>query len=105
VREVAAARRTGEAREDARRALVEALAAVYPREVFGDPKTWSRARRLDGISVAMVGDDTTMLKGSERPTAYLFNQLAAYRLKALVLLSHKIRHRVIVYRTTARCGI
>jgi hypothetical protein len=23
----------------------------------------------------------------------------------LVLLSHKIRHRVIVYRTTARCGI
>jgi class 3 adenylate cyclase len=48
VREVAAARREGEARESARRALVDAMAAVYPEAeaVFNHPKTCPRARRL-----------------------------------------------------------
>jgi hypothetical protein len=43
VREVAAARE-GEAREDMLRTLIEEMAAVYPREVFDDPKSWPRAR-------------------------------------------------------------
>ena len=41
--EVAAARE-GEAREDMLRTLIEEMAAVYPREVFDDPKSWPRAR-------------------------------------------------------------
>ncbi len=43
VREVAAARAQGEAREDAVRTLIEAMAAVYPSGVFNDPTSWPRA--------------------------------------------------------------
>ena len=46
VRQVAAARREGEAREEALRALIEAMAAVYPNDVFDNPRRWPRARRL-----------------------------------------------------------
>jgi len=44
VRQVAAARCEGEARDTVRRALIEALAAVYPEDVWRDPNTWPRAR-------------------------------------------------------------
>ena len=48
VRQVAAARCDGEAARDRARALVEALAAVYPRTISGvDPHAWPRVRRLD----------------------------------------------------------
>jgi hypothetical protein len=46
VREIAVARLTGEPRKAVRRVLVEALAAVYPPEVFNDPKTRPRAAAL-----------------------------------------------------------
>ena len=65
VRQVAAARREGEAREEARRALVEAMAAVYPEGVFNDPKTWPRARRLDALALALVGGDSVLPRGRE----------------------------------------
>jgi hypothetical protein len=82
VREVAAARAEGEARktfvgavaaglgrlvrqstrrrgselgEAMLRTLIEAVAAVYPEEVFNDPKTWPRVRRLDALALALVG--------------------------------------------------
>jgi len=42
VREVAAARREGESRDRSRRALVAALAAVYPNDGFDNPISWSR---------------------------------------------------------------
>jgi hypothetical protein len=83
VREVAAGRREGQARENARRALVVALAAVYPRGVFNDPKTWPRARRLDGLALAQVSGDTMPPKGAEIPASYLLNLLASYRHGAL----------------------
>jgi tetratricopeptide (TPR) repeat protein len=83
VREIAAARPRDEAREGVRRALVEVSAAVYPTEVYKDPVTWPRARRLDALSLALLGDDAT-LRGKTAPSAtYLLNQLAAYRYKAL----------------------
>ncbi|TPV97793.1 MAG: hypothetical protein USCAAHI_02781 [Beijerinckiaceae bacterium] len=52
VRQVAAARREGEAWEAARCALVKAMAAVYPagHKSYSDPESWLRARRLDAIS-------------------------------------------------------
>jgi hypothetical protein len=46
VREVAADRRTGEARDEARLSLVKILASVYPKDVFDDPRAWVRARRI-----------------------------------------------------------
>ena len=63
VRQVAQARREGEAREASRRALVEAMAAVYPEGVFNDPAAWPRARRLDAIALALVGDATRLAAG------------------------------------------
>ena len=83
VREIAAALCTGEAREDARRKLVEALAAVYPDEVFNDPNTWSRARRLDAVALALVGSDSEPPGGAERSVSYLLDGLASYRQRAL----------------------
>ena len=85
VRQVAASRREGEGQEAARRALGEALAAIYPRpqELFDDPKTWQRARRLDGLALALVGGDTVPSAGAEERTAGLINALASYRHWAL----------------------
>jgi TIR domain len=53
VREVAAARHDDEAREAAQRALVAAVAAVYPQGVWTLPKTWSRARQLEHSPLMM----------------------------------------------------
>ncbi len=83
VREVAAGRRSAETREDARRALVEVLATVYPPGVFYDPQFWPRARRLDAHALALVGGDAPPpLKGEERASD-LLDFLAAYRYAAL----------------------
>jgi tetratricopeptide (TPR) repeat protein len=82
VRQVAAARRTGDAREHVRRTLVEVVAAVYPedREIEDDPiEAWPRARRLDALAVALVGDDCDPPSGVEERTAKLLNGLARYR--------------------------
>jgi hypothetical protein len=79
VRQVAAARREGEAREEARRALVEAMDAVYPgeQESYSDPKSWPRVRRLDAL--ALVGGDAEPPEGMEERASDLLNSLAAYR--------------------------
>ena len=83
VRQVAAARREVNAHEDARRALVEAMAAVYPEGVFNDPDTWPRARRLDGLALALVGGDAAPPERTEKPAAVLLDGLATYRHAAL----------------------
>ncbi|HEV2000239.1 MAG TPA: tetratricopeptide repeat protein, partial [Xanthobacteraceae bacterium] len=83
VRQVAAARRDGEARDNTRRALVDALAAVYPQGVHDDPKEWPRARRLDGIAYALVGGDAEPPKRSEPRAAELLNRMGDYRYAAL----------------------
>jgi tetratricopeptide (TPR) repeat protein len=81
VRQVAAARRAGDARERMRRTLVDVAAAVYPeeRDVQDNPKTWPRARRLDALVVALVGDDCEPPLGAEEQAARLLNGLALYR--------------------------
>jgi tetratricopeptide (TPR) repeat protein len=80
VRQVAAARREGEAREEARRALIEAVAAVYPGEsVYNDPQSWPRARRLDALALELVGVEAEPPKGTEEQASGLLNALAAYR--------------------------
>jgi hypothetical protein len=60
VRQVAAARHTSGAREDAARRLTIALAKVLPGRVYNDPQAWRRMRRLDPLALALVG-------GSGRP--------------------------------------
>jgi tetratricopeptide (TPR) repeat protein len=83
VRQVAAARRVGDARALAQRALMEAVASVYPREAFNDPTTWPPARRLDTHALAMVSGDAMLPAGAELRASGLLNGLASYRHCAL----------------------
>jgi len=83
VRQVAAARREGEALEEARSALIEAMAAVYPDGVFNDPEIWPRARRLDALAMALVDGDALPPIGTEGWASHLLNALASYRHGAL----------------------
>jgi tetratricopeptide (TPR) repeat protein len=83
VRQVAAARRVGDALTLAQRALMEALAAVYPQDAFNDPGTWPPARRLDGLALAMVGGGAEPPAGAEERASGLINGLASYRHRAL----------------------
>jgi Tfp pilus assembly protein PilF len=81
VREVAAARRQGKAREGTIRVLLQAMTAVYPKaeEVFYHPKTWARARRLDALALALVDEHLTPPEGAEAQTAELLHRLSGYR--------------------------
>jgi Tfp pilus assembly protein PilF len=80
VRQVAADRTSGAARERAQCALIAALAAVYPDEI-SDAKTWPRARRLDGPALALIG--ATLPEAAEEAASRVFNGLAEYRRNAL----------------------
>jgi tetratricopeptide (TPR) repeat protein len=82
VREVAAVRREGEAREAALRALIEAMAAVYPGDsVFNDPQTWPRARRLDAPAMSLVACDAMLPDETVQLESYrlLLDRLAFFR--------------------------
>jgi tetratricopeptide (TPR) repeat protein len=76
--QVARAQCEGEARADIQRALIEALTAVYPAETLSDPKSWPRARRLDALATALIGDDKT-LQGAERSACILLDRLAFFK--------------------------
>jgi len=78
VRVAAAGRRQAQAVEAARRVLLEAMAAVYPRTVYDDPNTWPRARRLDALALGLVGDESPPL-GAEQSVSYLATVLGQYR--------------------------
>jgi hypothetical protein len=85
VREVAAARWQGKAREEMIRALLEAVTAVYPEveEVFTNPKTWPRARRLDSLALALVEENLTPPAGAETHAVKLLRKLSWYKHTAL----------------------
>jgi tetratricopeptide (TPR) repeat protein len=83
VRQVAATRRQGEALESARRSLVKAVAAAYPESAYKTPSAWPRARRLDAISMALVGGNAAPPEDAEKSACYLLGRLASYRQRAL----------------------
>ena len=83
VREVAAQRFGGEFAEAARRALVDAMARVYPSQVYDDPSAWPRARRLDALAVDLVAGQDPPPSGAEVGAAYLLDRLASYRQEVL----------------------
>jgi hypothetical protein len=62
VREVAAARRVGEVRDQLRRTLVAVLAAVYPNEVYRNPASWQRCAPL--TSHVLANCETEMRDGA-----------------------------------------
>jgi tetratricopeptide (TPR) repeat protein len=102
VRRVAQARCEGEAREAARRALVEAVAAIYPNEVFNDPATWLRARRLDALALDLV-DSQAVPEGAEVPTSGLLDALGAYKHGALAAYgqARPLKERALAIREKA----
>ncbi len=79
VREVAAGRCVGQAREEARRVWIEVLAKVYPREVYKNPSTWPRARRLDALAFDLVGGAAPLPSGAETSASSLLGRLGNYR--------------------------
>jgi tetratricopeptide (TPR) repeat protein len=82
VRQVAAARCDGAARDDTRRALIEATAALYPADVFYNPSTWPRARRLDAFALELAAGDAVPT-GSEQSAVSLLDCAGSYRHAAL----------------------
>jgi tetratricopeptide (TPR) repeat protein len=58
VREIAAARRVGEARDTLRQVLVAALVAVYPDDSFGNPASWPRCGLLTPHLLAICETET-----------------------------------------------
>jgi hypothetical protein len=83
VRIAAASRRTDDAAEAGRRVLVDAMAAVYPAEVYNDPSAWPRARRLDALALDLVGGRDPPPAGAEAAAAHLLDLLGQYRQEAL----------------------
>jgi tetratricopeptide (TPR) repeat protein len=79
VGEIASARRELPIQNAIRRTLVSVLAEVYPRDVFDDPSTWPRARRLHEHARFLVTSETLPLDGIEGPTSELLNRLASFR--------------------------
>jgi len=84
VRQVAAERCTGAARQRARAALIAAMAEVYPREI-SDAKAWHqawpRARRLDGPALALL--EAALPEAAEEAASRVLEGIAAYRHHAL----------------------
>jgi tetratricopeptide (TPR) repeat protein len=103
VRQVAAARRDGVMRDDVQRALIKAVAAVYPESVYDDPQTWPRARRLDALALALAGGDAVATDGEESAASLLdsaglhrYSALAAYaQARPLVERALAIREKVL----------
>ena len=83
VRQVAAQRCDGTARDAALHALIEAMAAIYPNAAFNEPAAWPRARRLDAIATALVGADAAVHERVQLPAANLMDRLGVYRNDAL----------------------
>jgi hypothetical protein len=83
VRQVAAHRCDVMARHAALRALIQAMAAVYPDGILNDPAAWPRARRLDAIAIALVGTDAPIPESSQLSAGDLMDRLGSYRQGAL----------------------
>jgi len=83
VRTVAAARLPAGAADHAHRALLSALTATYPGDVFKNPAAWPRARRLDPLALALVDPDAPPSPGTESHAASLLNLLGEFRCGAL----------------------
>jgi tetratricopeptide (TPR) repeat protein len=83
VREVAAGRRDTRSQATIHRINLEILAALYPHDVFDNPKNWPRARRLDEHGVALVTANALGIDGVEEQASQLLDRLASYRQSAL----------------------
>jgi hypothetical protein len=75
VREVAAARREGQARDQLRRELTAALAAVYPDDGYRNPASWPRCALLTPHLLALLR--LSAVSGCSGPST--FSRIASAR--------------------------
>ena len=71
--------------------LIEAMSAVYPGGVFGNPAAWPRARRLDALALDLVVGVADGFTRFERPAAHVMDRLALYRRGPLAAYSKRGR--------------
>jgi len=83
VRHVAAGRCDSATRECSLRVVLDAVASIYPKDVWNNESTWPRARRLDGIALALVDDVAVFPDAGGIPAAELLTALAYFRYGAL----------------------
>jgi tetratricopeptide (TPR) repeat protein len=83
VQTISVGRRPADAAEAGRQVLTEVMAAVYPDGVFDEPNAWSRARRLDALTLDLVSDTKRWSKDAEATAGHLLDRLASYRQGAL----------------------
>jgi tetratricopeptide (TPR) repeat protein len=83
VRISAAARRRPEEAEAGRRALIEAVAEIYPSGVYEDPTAWPRARELDALALDLVSGANPLQAGAETAAEFVLTMLGLYRHWAL----------------------
>jgi Tfp pilus assembly protein PilF len=83
VRQVAAARRDAAAQEAMRATLIAVMAAIYRLARLYDSEGWPRARRLDTLAIALVGEGVAVPAGAEAAASLLLDRLATYRQNAL----------------------
>jgi tetratricopeptide (TPR) repeat protein len=87
IRQVAAARYVGKAREKARQTLMEGVVAVYPRMVWRDPQTWPRVRRLDALALALATGNAELPEAAVKNAIRLLCFAGDYRQHALAAYS------------------
>lgn len=92
VRETAAARRDAATQAAIRRTIVTALARLYPGEVYDDPATWPRARRLDEHARWLLAAEALPLEGIEAAASLLADRLALYSHAALADYAAALKH-------------
>jgi tetratricopeptide (TPR) repeat protein len=83
IRQVAILRRSADAQTEIQREWIEGIARAYPEDVFRNPETWPRARRLDIIAMSLVGDSVIILRGAKTAALQVLDRLATYRQSAL----------------------
>jgi tetratricopeptide (TPR) repeat protein len=81
--EVAAARPTVEGREAAMNALVRAMEATVPIDVYKNPTTWPNLRRLDAVAFPLLAGKEGASTIESEEASFVLDALAAYRHHAL----------------------
>ena len=76
------------------------MARVYPYDVYDNPVTWPKARRLDAIAIGLVDSDEALPTGAELLAADILTCLDSYRDAALAAYAEaqKLSERALVIR-------
>lgn len=103
VREVAAAGGEGERRNEARRVLVAALAAVYPDDGYGNPASWSRCAQLMPHLLAGCETDLADTVASVEQAALLTRAAGYFLGRAALSTAEPLLRRALAIREKV-CG-